>query len=170
MMNTVITEILVIFILFIPIMIKIFISKKINGESSKNKNRLPAIGTVEAFTHTCQGFLFGVCFRLSSLHPIFLILSYILGTFYPLYNLTKRLCKNRQNFRESSYYMNLFDFVLGFTVSIIGVETYSHLSGNLKDVLIPTNVIYYFVILYLTITIISLMFTFQHSNKCIIYD
>ena len=66
--------------------------------------------------------------------------------------------------------MNLFDFVLGFTVSIIGVETYSHLSGNLKDVLIPTNVIYYFVILYLTITIISLMFTFQNSNKCIIYN
>lgn len=166
MKNEIITEIIILFILFIPILIKLFAYGTIHGKCARDKTRLPGTGTFESFTHVCQGFIFGICFRLSSVHPAFLTISYISGTVYPVYNLSKRLIKARQNFRDSSFFLNLSDYVVGLTLSLIGIETYNAITGKLKDVRIDTNVIYYFVTLYTTLTIISLIFTFQNPQKC----
>ena len=103
MKNEIITEIIILFILFIPILIKLFAYCTIHGRCAKDKTRLPGTGTWDAFFHVCQGFIFGICFRLSSVHPAFLVISYISGTVYPVYNLSKRLIKARQNFRDSSF-------------------------------------------------------------------
>ena len=166
MKNEIITEIIILFILFIPILIKLFAYGTIHGKCSKDKTRLPGTGSLEAFCHVCQGFIFGICFRLSSVHPAFLIISYISGTVYPVYNLSKRLIKARQNFRDSSFFLNLSDYIVGLTLSIIGIETYNTITGKLNDVRIDTNAIYYFVILYTTLTIISLIFTFKNPEAC----
>jgi hypothetical protein len=168
MKNQIITEVLILFILFIPILIKLCLYGSIYGKCAKDKTRLPGTGTMNGVIHACQGFLFGICLRLSNLHPTFLALAYISGTVYPIYNLTKRLLFHRINFRDSSFYLNLSDFVVGFTLSIIGIETYNTITGNLNDLEINTNMVYYFFILYITLTIISLMFTFKNPEQCVV--
>mgnify|MGYP001272154464 CR=1 FL=1 len=166
--NTIIIELLILFILFIPIIIKLFSYGNIHGKCSKNKTRIIGFGTFNAFTHLIQGFLFGICLRLSNLDLIFLIFAYILGTIYPIYNLTKRLYLNSANFRDSSFYINLADFTTGFTFAIIGIETYNQFTGKLNTLKINVNIIYYFIILYLSLTIISLMFSFTNPQSCLI--
>ena len=166
MKNKIITEIIILFILFIPILIKLFAYGTVHGKCSKDKTRLPGTGSLEAFCHVCQGFIFGICFRLSSVHSAFLVISYISGTVYPVYNLSKRLIKARQNFRDSCFFLNLSDYIVGLTLSIIGIETYNTITGKLNDVRIDTNAIYYFVTLYTTLTIISLIFTFKNPEAC----
>ena len=76
------------------------------------------------------------------------------------------MIKARQNFRDSSFFLNLSDYVVGLTLSIIGIETYNAITGKLKDVRIDTNAMYYFVTLYATLTIISLIFTFKNPEAC----
>jgi len=166
MKNQIITEILILFILFVPILIKLCLYGSVYGKCAKDKTRLPGLGTMNGFIHACQGFLFGICLRLSNLHPTFLVLAYISGTVYPIYNLSKRLLHHRENFRDSSFYLNLSDFVVGFTFSLVGIETYNAITGKLNNLEVNTNAIYYFFILYTTLTIISLMFTFKNPEAC----
>ena len=113
-------------------------------------------------------FTFGISFRLSSVHPAFRILSYISGTVYPVYNLSKRLIKARKKFRESSFYLNLSDFIVGFIISIIGIEAFNLMSDQLENIIIDTNSIYYFLKLYTILTIISLFYTFKRPEECLI--
>ena len=66
MKNEIITEIIILFILFIPILIKLFAYGTVHGRCARDKTRLPGTGTLEAFTHVCQGFIFGICFTFLS--------------------------------------------------------------------------------------------------------
>jgi hypothetical protein len=85
---------------------------------------------------------------------------------YPVYNLSKRLIKARKKFRESSFYLNLSDFIVGLIISIIGIEAFNLISGQLENIIIDTNSVYYFLKLYTTLTIISLFFTFKKPEEC----
>lgn len=166
MKNQIIPEIVILFILSFPVLIKLFTNGNIYGKCATDRSRLPGTGTLEGFLHLCQGLTFGICIRLSTIHPAFLILSYISGTVYPVYNLSKRLIKARKKFRESSFYLNLSDFIVGFIISIIGVEMFNLMSNQLDDIIINTNLIYYFLKLYTTLTIISLFYTFKKPEDC----
>ena len=166
MKNQIIPETIILFILSFPVLIKLFTNGNIYGKCATDRSRLPGTGTWKGFLHLCQGFTFGISFRLSSTHPAFRILSYISGTVYPVYNLSKRLIKARKKFRESSFYLNLSDFIVGFIISIIGIEAFNLISNQLDNIIIDTNSIYYFLKLYTTLTIISLFFTFKRPEEC----
>ena len=164
--KSLITKLNILFILSFPVLIKLFTNGNIYGKCATDRSRLPGTGTLEGFLHLCQGLTFGICIRLSTIHPAFLILSYITGTVYPVYNLSKRLIKARKKFRESSFYLNLSDFIVGFIISIIGIEAFNLMSNQLDDIIIDTNLIYYFFKLYTTLSIISIFYTFQKPEDC----
>ena len=128
MKNQIIPEIVILFILSFPVLIKLFTNGNIYGKCATDRSRLPGTGTLEGFLHLCQGLTFGICIRLSTIHPAFLILSYIF--------------------------------------SIIGVEMFNLMSNQLDDIIINTNLIYYFLKLYTTLTIISLFYTFKKPEDC----
>ena len=118
MKNEIITEIIILFILFIPILIKLFAYGTVHGKCAKDKTRLPGTGSLEGVSVMyVKDLSFGICFRLSSVHPAFLAISYIAGTVYPVYNLSKRLITARQNFRDSCFFLNLSDYIVGLTLS-----------------------------------------------------
>ena len=50
--------------------------------------------------------------------------------------MTGRLIKARKKFRESSFYLNVSDFILGLIISIIGIEAFNLISGQLENIII----------------------------------
>ena len=159
--HALISQFLLIFILAIPIFIKLLLHSKIYGKYARDNTRLPGTGTLQGYGHLIQGILFGICIRFSNIHPIFLVLSYIFGTVYPIYNLSKRIIKGGKNFRDSSFYINLSDFVIGFIISFGSLEIYNLFTKKLDNIKINMNILYYYIVLYLILTIISLYFTFK---------
>jgi len=107
-------QMFILLLLALPILIKFFLDKTVQGKCSKYYGRLPVIGSMEGIIHFIQGLIFGLSNKLSSKYPWLLSTTTIFGVIYPTYNLVKRTKKHYNVFSESSFYLNSLDFLIGY--------------------------------------------------------